>query len=234
MRSWSGAEAKQYRMVAARLNYMAQDDAWIQYPAKELCRSMARPTRAGFQRAKKLVRFLKGVGGTKLVYSWQSEKESKEVTIFVDSDWAGCVDTRRSTSGGVMKVGKHVVRTWSSTQPTVSTSSGEAELIAMYDGATRGCGVKTILNELGLTANVQMARVCTDSSVAKSFSATRGLGKMRHIDVKLLWLQEQVRSGRIAIEKIRGETNVADVLTKPQHYKKLRELTKWHGIVPRR
>ena len=58
----TGPEAKAYRMVAARLNYMAQDDPWLQYPAKELCRSMAKPTRGGFARAKRVMRFLKGTG----------------------------------------------------------------------------------------------------------------------------------------------------------------------------
>ena len=169
-----------------------------------------------------------------MVYEWQGEEEGKYLTILVDSDWAGCTSTRKSTSGGLIKIGRHVVRTWASTQATVATSSGEAELIAMYDGAARGCGMKTILNELGLAAEVAMVRIGTDSSVAKSFTATRGLGKMRHLQVKLLWLQEQVRVGRIKEDKVSGLTNAADALTKPQNFKKLEELTRSHGILPRR
>ena len=97
-------------MLAARLNYMAQDNPLLQYPAKEVCRSMAGPSVADFGKVKRLVRFLKGVGPVKFNYEMQEESEAKQILVYVDSDWAGCQRTRRST-GGVMKVGRHVVRT---------------------------------------------------------------------------------------------------------------------------
>ena len=175
-------------MLAARLNYMAQDNPWLQFPAKEICRNMANPQAGDFGKIKKVVRFMKGSGEVKFLYEWQSEQEAQEITVIVDSDWAGCKATRKSTSGGVLKVGRHVVRSWSTTQPTIATSSGEAELIAMYEGATRGLGLKSVMLELGFSPQLRMIRVWTDSSVAKSFVATRGLGRMRHLEVKLLWL----------------------------------------------
>ena len=100
-----------------------------------------------------------------------------------------------------MKVGRHVLRTWSSTQPTIATSSGEAELIAISDGATRSLGVKTVMTEMGIDPTLKVLRMFTDSSVAKSFVSTRGLGQMRHLDVKLLWLQESVQRGRLSVGK---------------------------------
>ena len=101
---------------------------------------MAKPRASDLMKTKRLVRFLKGAGEIKFLYAWQNEDEACDITVLVDSDWAGKTETRKSTSGGVLKVGKHVIRTWSSTQTTVATYSGEAELIAMYDGATRGWG----------------------------------------------------------------------------------------------
>ena len=132
-----------------------------------------------------------------------------------------------------MKVGKHVIRTWSSTQATVATSSGEAELIAMYEGTCRGLALKTAMSEMSLQPQLKMIRVQTDSSVAKSFVATRGLGKMRHLEVKLLWLQECVHRGRLCVGKVSGTTNVADMLTKYHGREKLMELSRPHGIVMR-
>ena len=99
--------------------------------------------------AKRLVRFLKGVGPVKFNYEMQEESEAKPIMVYVDSDWAGCQRTRRSTTGGVMKVERHVVRTWSATQPTAATASGEAELIAIAEGASRGLGLGTMMMELG-------------------------------------------------------------------------------------
>ena len=170
-------ECKSFRMLAARLNYMAQDNPFLQFPAKEICRNMAKPTASDFGKVKKLVRFLKGVGEVKFWYEWQSEREAQKITVIVDSDWAGCKETRKSTSGGVMKIGRHVGRTWSSTQPTAATSSGEAELIAIHEGAVRGLGMRTMMNDCGLNPELELVRVWTDSSVAKSFLATRGLAK---------------------------------------------------------
>ena len=224
-------ERKAFRMLAARLNYMAQDHVWLQFPAKEICRSMANPKGSDFMKIKRVVRFLKGIGEVKFEYKWQSEEEAREISVYVDSDWAGCKMTRKSTSGGVLKVGSHVLRTWSSTQPTIATSSGEAELIAMQDGAARGMGLQAVMSEMGLMPSLSLIRVLTDSSVAKSFVATRGLGKMRHLEVKMLWLQEAVQNGRIVVGKVKGTANIADVLTKYHHAAKLEELCSPHGIV---
>jgi hypothetical protein len=171
------------------------------------------------------------LGPVKLNYEMQTEDEAKQITVYVDSDWAGCKRTRRSTTGGVIKVGRHVVRTWSSTQPTIATSSGEAELIAMADGAARGLGLRTVMTEFGFEPELEVVQMFTDSSVAKSFVATRGLGKMRHLDVKLLWLQECVQKGLLNVGKVAGVTNVADAMTKYHDVQKLRYLSKPHGIL---
>lgn len=71
----------------------------------------------------------------------------------------------------------------------------------------------------------------TDSSVAKSFAARRGLGKMRHLEVKPLWLQECVRHGKIAVQKIAGSDSVADVLTKYHGKEDLERVLAGHGVV---
>ena len=219
-----------FRMLAARLNYMAQDNIFLQFAAKEICKNMAKPRRHDFVKVKRVVRFLKGIGELGLVYEWQTEEEAGQVEVYVDSDWAGCRTTRRSTSGGVLKVGKHILRSWSSTQSTVATSSGEAELIAVFDGACRGRGVQAIMFEMGLLPCLSVLRVCTDSSVARSFVATRGVGKMRHIEVKLLWLQEQVQRQRLKVGKVHGTANIADILTNYHSTAELAELCCPHGV----
>ena len=98
-------EFKSYRMLAERLNFTAQDNPARQYTAKEICRNMARPEAAHFAKIKKLARFLLGVQTVEWEYPWQEEQEAVKVQAFSDSDWAGCLRTRRSTSGGLMMVG---------------------------------------------------------------------------------------------------------------------------------
>ena len=99
--------------------------------------------------------------------------------VFSDSDWAGCLRTRRSTSGGLVMVGWHPLRTWPSTQKVVATSS--AELYSAAEGASRGLGWPSMLREMEVDASVE---VSTDSWSATAFASTRGLGRMRHLEVK--------------------------------------------------
>ena len=101
----------------------------------------------------------------------------------------------------------------------------------MAEGASRGLGMKAMMCEFGLEPQLEVIRIHTDSSVAKAFVATRGLGRMRHIDVKLLWLQECVHHGRLNVSKVGGATNVADAMTKYHDVQSLRALLKPHGIV---
>ena len=106
-----------------------------------------------------------------------------------------------------------VVKSWSSMQTTVAQSSGEAEYYAMVRAAAEALGLQSIMNDLGWPAGV---RIWVDSSAAKSMSARIGLGKVRHMEVKYLWLQEAVRDKRIMVKKILGTQNPADALTKPK------------------
>ena len=56
--------------------------------------------------------------------------------------------------------------------------------------------------------------VCTDSSAAKGMASRKGLGKVRHVEVNQLWVQEKVGSGEVELRKVDGQSNLADALTK--------------------
>ena len=72
-------------------------------------------------------------------------------------------------------------------------------------------GMQSLFKDLGVDVEVQ---INTDSSTGKSVASRRGAGKIRHLDTRELWIQERVARGDIVIEKVRGEDNVADGLTK--------------------
>ena len=110
-------------------------------------------------------------------------------------------------------LGQHPMRTWSATQSVVALSSAEAELYTIAEGASRALALQAMMREMGVPVNLVFA---TDSSASEGFASTRGLGHMRHLEVKDLWLQELVQSGRLSLVKVRSEENPADVLTKYQ------------------
>ena len=141
------------------------------------------------------------------------------IDVYSDSDWAGCLRTRRSTTGGVAALQGTAVKSWSSTQVTVAQSSGEVEYYAMARASAEGLGIKAIMDDMGYEATV---RVWVDSSCAKSIASRVGLGKIRHMEVKFLWIQDAVKDKKIQVRKIRGDGNPADNLTKPKTVRDMR------------
>ena len=110
--------------------------------------------------------------------------------------------------------GSHCWRTWASTQGAVALSSAETEFYAMVDGTLNGKWARTLAEEVGVVVGGERITVKVDSEAAKSFVGRRGLGRMRHIEVRDLWLQEEVRNGKVKVEKVKGTENPADLMTK--------------------
>lgn len=133
------------------------------------------------------------------------------IEVYTDSNWVASSDGR-STSGGAIYLSGFLISTWARTQHAVTLSSCEAELIAANTGATESMMVKSVLQELGEEASV---RVLVDNKGCVDFVHRTGLGRMRHIRLRQLWLQEAVRNHELTVERTTGEENVADVFTKP-------------------
>ena len=124
-------------------------------------------------------------------------------------------------------IGARVIRTWSSTQPSVTLSSGEAEFYGLVKASGAGLGHQSLVKDLGLRLPVC---VWTDSSAALGIATRSGLGKLRHLETHTLWVQEKVRTGAIAVRKVAGEVNPADLFTKHLPSKdKIHQLTALFG-----
>ena len=210
-------EATLYRALSARCNYLAQDRVDIAFSAKELCREFAVPTKSSYARLKRLARYL--VGLPRLVYKYDFQDQPTHITVYCDTDFAGCQSTRRSTSGGVCMHGDHNIKHWSNTQTTVCLSSGEAELRGISDGLAQGLGIQSIARDLGLTWEIKML---SDATAAIGIARRRGMGRIRHLDVTDLWVQEKFTSKAVTIDKVLGTKNPADVLTKQVYGSTLR------------
>ena len=197
-----------FRGAAARGNYLAADRLDVQFACKEVCRWMARPSLHAWKSLKRICRYL--VRAPRLVYSFPQQTVSS-IDVYTDTDWAGCPKTRKSTSGGVIMLGRHAVKHWSSTQTSTALSSGEAEFAGVIRGAGQGLGYQALLKDVGIQLPL---RVWTDSSAAIGICSRQGLGKLRHLDTHTLWIQQAVRTKRVDLRKVLGERNPADLLTK--------------------
>ncbi len=93
------------------------------------------------------------------------DKKAWSITARSDSDVAGCRETRKPTSGGVLQLGSHTIKTWSSTQSVIALSSGEAEYYGMVKAASQGLGIKAMLRDFGIADDIHV-EIKTDSSAA--------------------------------------------------------------------
>ena len=141
-------------------------------------------------------------------YRWQGQEDH---TVYVDTDWAGCFKTRRSTSGGAIMKGTHLLKHWSTTQQTVALSSGEAELKGIEKGAAEGLGLQSVGRDLSIELGVD---IYTDSSAAMGMVARKGMGRVRHVEVSELWILDAVKSKMLTVNEVKREDHPADILTK--------------------
>jgi len=147
--------------------------------------------------------------------------------MFSDTDHASCVETRRSTTCGIIFLDETPFHGFARRQAVVSTSSGEAEL---YGGSTvimEGKGIRELLRWYGYEVEFILF---TDSSAAKSMYAREGLGRVKHLDIRALWVQQERVNSGLLVKKVGGAKNVADLGTKCHPRQRFADLRAAAGI----
>ena len=109
--------------------------------------------------------------------------------------------------------GNHVIKSWSTNQSVIALSSGEAEYYALVKAASVSIGVKTIMKDMGVELTEPIV-IKSDASAALGIANRIGIGKVRHIEVNQLWLQEVGARKSISAIKVGGTDNPSDLLTK--------------------
>ena len=222
-----GSEVFLYRSNVMRASYLSQDRPDIQETVRLLASSMSQPRQGDLAELKRLARFLKGrpTAFLKFPVLWDQGSEGKvfkgqnpftespgnSLHIFSDADWAGDPTTRRSATGFVAMRSGGCVRSSSTTQSVIGLSSCESEFYGLCRATASGLGIQSSLVDLGILADIL---VWSDASAARAVAARRGLGKLRHLHTRFLWLQESVAMKAVSMRKIPGTENPADVLTK--------------------
>ena len=202
-------QQSQYRAIVARADYIAFDRADVAYAVKVLAKAMAKPTRADWDRLKRLGRYLAGRPRMQIMYEWQSTR--RKLTTYSDADWAGDKQIRKSTSGGCLVIGKHLIKGWSKTQALVAFRSAESELYATLRTSAETLGIFSMAKDMGYTL---AGCVWGDASAALGIIHRKGLGRTRHIDTSYLWVQQVAAERRLSFAKVLGRENLADLYAK--------------------
>ena len=106
--------------------------------------------------------------------------------------------------------GSHLVSLWSRTQQVISLSSAEAELNALCKSAQEGLAAKHLSEEIHLPVALELK---TDASAARGVIQRQGAGKVKHLSVKQLWVQEREACKELSVKKIPRDFNPSDFLT---------------------
>ena len=160
---------------------------------------MSNPTQQSLAKLKRVARYLKRERQWSQVFKYG--KTVEEVTTFTDSDWAGCKETRKSSSA---------LKAYTRKQKIIARSSAEAELYAAALGASESKGIVSLLRDLGYEKKPLLAIDANEHILHR-----QGIGKLKHIDVAYLWIQDEIRSHRLRARRVRSEDDVADLGTKP-------------------
>jgi len=136
---------------------------------------------------------------------------------YTDSDWAGDVSTRKSTTGYVYLLGSAAVSWSSKRQPTVALSSCEAEYMAATQAAKEAIWLRRFLTELGYTRpDIDSVTINCDNQGAITLTKNPEFhARTKHIDIQWHYVREQVEKGAVTLRFIGTAEMVADGLTKP-------------------
>ena len=181
-----------YRTAVGKLLYMCHQRADIMYIVKETARKITCPTESDEMHVKRIARYLKGVPNAKCLI----DTFPPFVNVYTDSDWTGQC---KSTRGGVTQWRSATLSAWSGTQQSVSLSSAEAELYALTTGISEGMVTKHLLNELGYEVTLVNH---VNSQSAKAWATKRGLGRMKHVMLKYMFVQDVVEKKQTALASV--------------------------------
>ena len=228
-----------YRTLIGCLMYLTATRPDIMNAVSILSRYMHSASEIHFQAAKRIVRYIKGTIDYGLRFC-----QVKSFTLhgYSDSDWAGCVDDMRSTSGYCFSFGSAIFSWCSKKQEAIAQSTAEAEYVAAAAAVNQALWLRKLMADLYMeqkenTQILAMAdlhmeqkertQILVDNQAAISIANNPVFhGKTKHFKLKLYFLREVQRVGEIHLIYCNTEYQNADILTKPlpkARYEFLRE-----------
>ena len=156
-----------------------------------------------------ILRYLRGSLDYKLLLQ---PSPTSELVVYTDADWAGCPDTRRSTSGYVVFLDANLVSWATKRQPVVSRSSAEAENRVVANGVAEASSMRQLLHELHRP--LQRATLVYYDNVSAVYLSSNPVHHQRtkHVEINLHFVHERV--GDVRVLSVPSTLQFADIFTK--------------------
>nr|XP_020149934.1 uncharacterized mitochondrial protein AtMg00810-like [Aegilops tauschii subsp. strangulata] len=200
-----------YRSLAGALQYLTLTRPDITYAVQQACLFMHAPRDSHMQLIKRILRYLQGTSH----YGIQLYKSSSmDLIAYTDADWAGCPDTRKSTSGFCVFLGANIVSWSSKRQSTVSRSNAEVEYRGVANCVAESCWLHQLLHELRCPP--ARATVVYCDNVSASYLASNPVQHQhtKHIEIDLIFVSDLVALGEARVLHVPSSSQFADLLTK--------------------
>jgi hypothetical protein len=217
-----------FRSIIGGLRYLTHTRSDITFAVSYLSRFMEAPATDHYAAVKHLLRYVAGTLDYGCAYT--RGKENLELTGYSDSDHAGDINDRKSTTGVIFFLGRSPVSWQSQKQRVVAISSCEAEYMAATTAACQGIWLARLLGEM-LNEKPVKPKLLVDNKSAISLSKNPVFHeRSKHIDIRYHFIRECVELGSIDIDYIRSSDQLADVLTKALGRLVFQELRRRIGI----
>jgi len=217
-----------FKQVVGSLMYLTATRPDLMYGVSLISRFMSSPSETHWLAAKRILRYLKGTVELGIYYK---KRENAKIVAYSDSDFAGDIDDRRSTSGFVFLFGSGAVSWSSKKQPVVTLSTTEAEYIVAASCACQCIWIKRVLEKLSIEEQKNTLIPCDNNSTIQLSKNPVFHGRSKHIDIKFHFLRDLVKDGTINLSYYSSEAQVADIMTKTLKLEQFSKLRKMLGML---
>ncbi|CAL5368182.1 unnamed protein product [Camellia sinensis] len=202
-----------YRSLIGCLMYLTATRPDIMHAVSLLSRYMHCASEIHFQAAKRILRYVKGTIDSGIRFS---QVKNFNLHGYSDSDWAGCVDDMRSTSGYCFSFGFGIFSWCSKKQEVIaqSTAEAEAEYVAATAAVNQALWIRKLMTDLHMEQQ-ESTQIFVDNQAAISIASNPVFhGKTKHFKIKFYLLREVQREGEVQLIYCKTENQSADILTK--------------------
>jgi hypothetical protein len=200
-----------YRSLAGALQYLTFTRPDITYAVQQICLHMHDPREAHLTALKRLLRYFRGTIDYGLLLHRSS---SANLVVYTNTDWAGCPDTRRSTSGYAVFLGGNLVSWLSKRQPVVSRSSAEAEYRAVANDVAEASWLRKLLAELHTPPSRSSLIYCDNVSAVYLSTNPIQHQRTKHVEIDLHFVRDRVAVGEVRVLHVPTTSQFADIFTK--------------------
>jgi hypothetical protein len=200
-----------YRSMAGALQYLTLTRPDMAYAIQQVSLHMHQPRECHAAMLKRILRYLKGTVDFGLHLHAAT---TPTMTAYTDADWAGCPDTRRSTSGFCIYIGDALVSWSSKRQNTVSRSSAEAEYRGVANAVAECSWLRHLLYEL--RHDIKQATIVYCDNVSAVYMCKNPVHHKRtkHIELDIHFVRERVAVGAVRVLHVPSDKQFADIFTK--------------------